>query len=137
MAVEQANDLDLLRVDWLSARVAAGQGRTEEAMAGLEQVRRDFTARELPYNAALSSLDLAVLFLEAGRTAEVRELAVAMRWIFKTPGFDREALAALALFREAAQRETATVELARRASAAIEKARRSAPRPDAGERGRA
>jgi tetratricopeptide (TPR) repeat protein len=113
LAVEQANALDLTRVSWLTARLAAGQGRVEEALAGFEQVRRDFLGHELPYEAALASLDLAVLWLQAGRTAEVRELAVEMEAVFKAKKIHREALAALTLFCEAAKRETATVELAR------------------------
>jgi transcriptional regulator with XRE-family HTH domain len=125
--VEQANDLDLIRLVWLESRVAAGTGRAEEAAAGLEQVRDYFTDHKLAYSAALSSLDLAVLWLNAGRTAEVRELAVAMGWIFKAQGIDREALAALKLFCDAARQESATVELARQVAAEIEKARRSAP----------
>jgi transcriptional regulator with XRE-family HTH domain/tetratricopeptide (TPR) repeat protein len=127
MALQQANDLDLIRVGWLTAKVAAGQGRTDEAIAGLEQVRRGFTARALPYYAALSSLDLAALWLKIGRTAEVKELAIAMGWIFKAKGIDREALAALQLFCDAARQESATVELARKVVVEIEKARRSAP----------
>lgn len=126
LAIQQANELDLIRVGWLSAKVATGQGRTEEATAGLEQVRRDFTARALAYDAALSSLDLSLLWLKAGRMAEVRELALAMGWIFKANGIDREALAALKLFCDAAQREAATVEMAQQAITAIEKARSSA-----------
>jgi transcriptional regulator with XRE-family HTH domain len=129
MAVQQSNELDLIRVSWLTAKVAAGQRRTDEAIAGLEQVRQDFTSRNLPYDAALSSLDLAVLWLKACRTAEVRELAVAMGWIFKTKGIDREALAALRLFCDAARQEIATVELARKVIAEIEETRRSAPPP--------
>ncbi len=121
LAVQAADELRLVRLVWLGARIAAGQGRTEEAIAGLEQVRADFTARELPYHAALSSLDLAVLYLKAGRTAEVRELAVAMGWIFKAKGIHREALAALSLFCEAAKRENATVELARQVMAELVK----------------
>ncbi len=126
LAVQQANELDLVRVGWLSGKVAAGQGWTEEAIASLEQVRQDFTARELPYDAALSSLDLSVLWLKAGRAAEVRELAVAMGWIFKANGIDREALVSLRLFCDAAQREAATVELAQQVIAEIEKVRPSA-----------
>ena len=114
LAVELANALDLVRVKWLDARIAAGQGRVEAAIAGLEQVCRSFAERELPYDAALASLDLAVLWLAAGRTAEVRELAVGMAWIFEAQGIHREALAALTLFCEAAQQESATVDLARR-----------------------
>jgi transcriptional regulator with XRE-family HTH domain len=126
MADHQANELDLIRVVWLMAKVEAGHGRTDKAIAGLEQVRQDFTTRELPYDAALSSLDLAVLWLKACRAAEVRELTVAMRWIFKAKGIDREALAALRLFCDAAEEERATVDLARRVITNIERARRSA-----------
>jgi tetratricopeptide (TPR) repeat protein len=127
LAIQQANELDLIRVGWLTAKVAAGEGRAEEAIAGLEQVRRDFTARELPYNAALSSLDLCALLLQAGRTVEVKEIAVAMAWIFKAQGIGREALAALSLFCDAAVQESASVELARRVIEDLEQVRRSAP----------
>jgi transcriptional regulator with XRE-family HTH domain len=129
LAVELRNELDLIRVVWLRSRVAAGLGRTEEAIAGLEQIGRDFTAREMPYDTALSWLDLAVLLLEAGRTMEVKELALAMGWIFKAQGIAREALAALRLFCDAAGQEAATVELARQVITEIEQARRSAPPP--------
>ena len=43
-----------------------------------------------------------------------RALAAEMLWIFKAQGIDREALAALRVFREATEREAATAELARR-----------------------
>jgi tetratricopeptide (TPR) repeat protein len=129
LALRQGAELDGLRVAWLAARVAAGLERKEEAVAGLEWVRRRFTAMKLPYEAALSSLELAVLWLEAGRTAEVRGLAVAMAWIFQAQGIGREALAALQLFREAAGRDAATVELARRAIAGL----RASPRTAQGE----
>ena len=131
LAVALRNELDLIRVVWLGAKVSAGLGQTEQAIAGLQQVGQDFTAREMPYDAALSWLDLAVLWLKAGRTAEVRELADRMVRIFKgQKDFAREALAALQLFCEAALREAATVELALRAIADIEEAKRSAPPPD-------
>jgi tetratricopeptide (TPR) repeat protein len=126
LAVLQANKVDMIRVGWLTAKVAAGLWRTEEAVAGLEQVSQAFTDREMPYDSALSSLDLAVLWLDAGRMAEVKELAVAMGWIFKAKGIDREALAALKLFCDAARHESATVELTRGVVAEIEKVRRSA-----------
>jgi len=125
--VRQVNELSSLRVLWLEARVNSTQGKAEEAMAALEQVRGDFTARELPYDAALASLDLAVLWLERGRTAEVRELSVDMGWIFKTKGIDREALASLTLFCEAARQDAVSVELTQQVIAEIEKVRRSTP----------
>lgn len=126
LVVQQANELDLVRVLWLEARIHAGQGQRKKATAALEQVQREFTDHKLPYDAALSSLDLSLLWLEEGRTAKVRELAVGMAWIFASQKIHREALAALRLFYEAARRETATV-LTRRVVAAIEEVRRSAP----------
>jgi hypothetical protein len=60
------------------------------------------------------SLELALIFLEQGRTGETRKLAEEMLEIFKAQKVEREALAALRVFCDAAKRETATVELARR-----------------------
>src|SRR6185369_841907 len=57
--------LDRLRVTWLSARVGAGLGRAEEARGLLREVIQSFTEEALPYEAALASLDLAVLDLES------------------------------------------------------------------------
>lgn len=127
MVEKQGAALNQIRVLWLTARVAAGLKRQEEAEAGFQQVRREFEDRDLPYEAALASLDLAMLWLEAGRTGEVRELAVEMEKVFKEKKIAREALAAVILFCEAARREAATVELARRVMGEIEAARRSAP----------
>ncbi len=122
LAIEQGRQLDLLRLLWLSSKLDAGQGRAEEAIVGLEQVVREFTALELAYEAALAGLDLAVLYLKAGRTAEVEALAGAMGWIFKAKGITREALQALTLFCEAAKQEAATVELVQQVIAEVERA---------------
>ena len=121
LAAQLGNGLDSLRVLWLEARVDTGLGRRDAAVRKLEKVQREFTARQLPYDAALACLDLAVLWLEVGRTAEVRELTMGMAWIFEAKKIHREALAALRLFTEAARREAATVELARRAIAELKR----------------
>jgi transcriptional regulator with XRE-family HTH domain len=124
LTLELGNRLDSLRVVWLSGRVAAGLGRRAEARAAFAQVRRDFAALGNGYDAALASLELAVLGLEEGRTAEVRALAREMMATFRAQRVHREALAALALFCQAAEAETATAELARRLLAYLERARR-------------
>ena len=123
LALEIGNGLDLVRVVWLESRIFAGLGQREEAVPALEQVRNEFTTREIAYDAALVSLELAVLYLEDGRTFEVRILARQMLWIFQAQGVHREALAALKLFCEAAEREQATVDLARRVADYLERAR--------------
>jgi len=128
LATAQGNKLEQLRVRWVEGCLRAGMGERLEAVAIFVAVQREFTRLRLPYDAALVSLELAVLWLEAGRTAEVRELALEMAWIFKAKKIAREALAALRLFCDAAEKDAATLELARRVLAAVEKARRSAPR---------
>ncbi len=106
--------LDLTKVVWLEGKSAAGLGRTAEALAAFEQARREFRSRNFYLLHALVSLDLALLLLEQGRAAEVRKIAEEMVFIFKTQGVQREALAALRVFCDAAQREAASVELTRR-----------------------
>lgn len=114
MGERLGNDLDLIRTLWLEALVLAGTGRLEGAVTALEQVRRDFADRELAFPFALASLDLAGLYREQGRLAEVCELAGDMLKIFKAVGVHREALAAVALFHDAATRGEVTVGLVRR-----------------------
>lgn len=114
LAERLGETLDLIRVVWLEGKVKAGLERTEEAKAAFEQSRRTFQARELAYDYALVCLDLSLLLLSAGRTGEVKEIGEEMLWIFKAQGIHREALAALRVFCEAANREAATLELTRR-----------------------
>jgi tetratricopeptide (TPR) repeat protein len=123
LAVALENEIDLLRVLWLEARIAAGLGRREEAVAKLRQVRREFAAREIAYDAALATLDLAVILLEAHDNAEVRALAAKMVAVFESLEVRREALAAVRLFWQAAEQETATAELGRRLLRFLERAR--------------
>jgi len=107
-------ELDEIRTVWLRARIDAGQGRPAEARAGFDQVRKEFEQRGMGYDYALASLERAELDLREERYAEVRSLAEEMAWIFSSKKIHREALAALALFRRAAEREQATAELAGR-----------------------
>jgi tetratricopeptide (TPR) repeat protein len=123
LAIALRNDLDLQRVLWLEARVSAGLGRRAEAVGALRQVRDDFAARGLSYDAALVSLNLAVLLLEEGRIAEVRALAPEMLPIFESLGIGREALAALSLFFQATGQAAATADLGRRLLRFLERAR--------------
>jgi tetratricopeptide (TPR) repeat protein len=107
-------ELDLTRALWLEAKVHAGRGRVKEARAAFEQVQEVAKRRGLAYSHALVSQELALLLLEQGETARVREMAETMLATFLVLGVEREPLAALRLFWDAAKRETATVDLARR-----------------------
>ncbi len=114
LAEALGQELDLTRALWLQAKVHAGLGRPVQARDAFEQVRRVFEQRGLAFDYALASMELALLLLKEGRAAEVTALAAEMLPIFRSQEVEREALAALQLFCEAARRKTATVELARR-----------------------
>lgn len=104
----------LIHVDWLQGRIAAGMDRREEALRLLAQARQGFDQRNMSYDVALTLLEEAVLLLEDGRATEVKVLAKELTKVFESKGVHREALGALKLFKEAAEREEATAEQARR-----------------------
>jgi tetratricopeptide (TPR) repeat protein len=114
LAERLGGELDLVRVVWLEGKVAAGLARMTDAHEAFQQVRREFRSRELAYDCALVSLELAVLLLEQGRTIEVRRLVGEMLWIFQAQGVHREPLTALQIFFDAVKKESITVGLVRR-----------------------
>ena len=114
LAAELGDEIDLIRMDWLDGRIAAGLGRSFEARRLLSEARREFGQRGMEADAALALLEEAALLLDAGRTAEVKVLARELTRVLESKGVHREALAALRLFYEAAEREEATADLARR-----------------------
>jgi tetratricopeptide (TPR) repeat protein len=111
LAVDLNLELHNLRVRWLTGRVAAGRGRLEEADAALDEVRKEFTTRKSAWDSSLVTLELALVRLRQNRTAEVKHLAEELIWVFTAQRIHQEALAALTLFREAAERDAATVDL--------------------------
>jgi transcriptional regulator with XRE-family HTH domain len=114
LTIRLGNDLDKLRVHWLKGRLSAGLGRRDEAIKAFFSVREGMISRGIAYDAALVSLELAVIYLERGRLDEVKSLARQMASVFQLQGIHREALAALKLFRDAAERQTVTLDLAQR-----------------------
>ncbi len=113
LATERGDDTELVRITWLEGRIAAGLGQPEEGRRLLRQARGEFVARKMGYDAALALLEEAVLLLDEGRPAEVRALVPNLAEVFESKGVHREALVALRLFQEAAEREEATAKLAR------------------------
>jgi transcriptional regulator with XRE-family HTH domain len=106
------NELDSIRTLWLEGNLFAGLGQLEEAAAALEQVCR--ALQKLPFDHALACLDLALVYRDAGRLAEVQELAVEMVKVFEALKVHREAIAAAIVFRDAAVRGAVTETLVRR-----------------------
>jgi tetratricopeptide (TPR) repeat protein len=123
LAQELGNDLDLIRLTWTEGLIACAEDEGERAAELLLAARSEFVARAMGYDAALVSLDLAALYLKEGRTAATAALAREMIPIFEAEDIHREALAALAVFKEAALREEATAELVSRIARYLEEAR--------------
>jgi tetratricopeptide (TPR) repeat protein len=113
-----------LRLVWLRGDIAAGRGDLEAAERAYLATRDGFVAQGIGYDAAMVSLDLAVLYLREGRTADVRRIAEEMVPIFAAQDVHREALAALALFQEAARQDQLTVEKVREVTDYLRTARR-------------
>jgi tetratricopeptide (TPR) repeat protein len=114
-----------LRLGWLSGRIAASLGRRDEAEETFREVRRRFLAEGHGYDAALVTLDLAKLYLESERAADVRKLAAEMLTVFLSHDIHRQAMAALAVFQEAAELENATPHLVREISSYLLRARKN------------
>jgi transcriptional regulator with XRE-family HTH domain len=123
LAERLRNDIDLIRTLWLEGNRAAGLGQRKEALTKLEQVRHEFDVRGNPFDYALASLDVALLYRQEGRFPEIKVLADEILEIFKAQQVHREAIAAVMLFQEAAEKETVTTEMVRRLKDYLAKAR--------------
>jgi tetratricopeptide (TPR) repeat protein len=122
----EGKPLDLLRLQWMDGKIAFGQGRAAEAEAAFRKVQGELLRRGMGYDAALVSLDLAILYIEERRTAELKRLAVEVMPIFEARDVQREALATLIVFQKACEQERLTVQLAVQLAAAL---RREQPAP--------
>lgn len=112
-----------LRLAWLEARIAAGLGRHEEAERKLHELRSAFVEQRLGYDTSIVTLDLAALYLEQGRTAEVRRLAEEALPVLLAQDIHREAMAALIAFQQATEIERATPRMVQQVAAYLYRAR--------------
>ncbi len=104
---------DRIRFRWLEGRIAAGLGRTDDALKALADARAGFAEHGLGYDVALSLVETAAILLERGEYPEVQRLAAELADVFRKNGIHEEAKKALRLFEEAVARQAATAELAR------------------------
>jgi tetratricopeptide (TPR) repeat protein len=123
---EVGDQMGLLRLRWLEGRIASSLGRFAEAEQILRDVRQELIERDLGFDTALLSLDLAGLYARQGRSAEMRRLAAEMLPIFRSRDIHREAIAALFLFQKAAEMERVTLGLIREVSSYLQESRSAA-----------
>lgn len=121
--LKAGGELNRVRLMWTEGRVTAGLGNIEEGTALLARVRGEYASRNMAYDVALVSLEIAIFYAGQGRTDQVKTLARHMTPIFQAHAIHREALAALTIFRQAAEREQVTQGLAREVLSYLRKAR--------------
>jgi tetratricopeptide (TPR) repeat protein len=115
--------MNLLRLRWLEGLVARGLHRLEQAETAFREVRGAFVELGLEYDAALVSLDLAMVFAQQGRAAEMRRLAEEMLTFFESRQILPEAMAAFLVFCNAARMEQAGLALVQEVAAFLKQAR--------------
>lgn len=97
-----------MRLPWLEGIIARGLGDADAAEKHLLRSRNLFIENGFAFNAALVCLDLALLYLDARRGAELRRVSRLMEPILRTRGLHREATTALMLFQNAVASELVT-----------------------------
>ena len=110
---QQGNKINLLRLRWVEGRMARNEGLDDEAEAIFLAARKDFVAEGVYWDAAFVSLELASIYLEQGKTEEIRRIANEVLPLFQTTGQEREGLAALILFSKAAELDKVSEQLIR------------------------
>lgn len=115
---------------WVAGKIARGIGQPQAAEELLLKARAGFQEQDASYEVALVSLELAGLYADQGRTAEMKRLAEEMVPIFSSRQIHREALAALGLWCQAVKTETAGAELAAQVASTIRRGREDQVSPN-------
>lgn len=100
--------LNILRLRWTEGKIERGLGRIAEAESAFHEVQTAFLERGMAYDAALVSLDLAVVYLRERKLPELKQLASGLVLLFESRDVHREALGALYLFQKACEEEQLT-----------------------------
>jgi len=112
------------RRHWAAGKIARGLGQIREAEAHLRVAREGFILSGFADDGTLASLELATLYAEQNRTAELTQLAKEILAIFSSRQIHREALAALSFLQQATLAERASLELVTGGSTFLKRLRR-------------
>jgi tetratricopeptide (TPR) repeat protein len=121
---KSSQPLDLVRLRWVEGNVHLSLGRRGPAEAAFREVQREFLERHMGYDAALVSLDLALLYAQENCTADLKRLAAELMPIFESRDVHREAIVALLMFQRACEEEKLTVDLVRKFAEYLRRERR-------------
>lgn len=125
LAARLGNELDLLRLRWLEAKIDASLGNAPRALESFRRARDEFIAHGFTYEAALITLQAATVAVDSGTPLEVQRFAREAAPLVAISGLAPDILATLGPFRHAAEEGRLTGTLARRLFDALWK--RSAP----------
>lgn len=122
---KSAKPLEALRLRWTEGKIALGLGDTGEAEKIFRQLQREFLSRGMGYDAAVVSLDLAILYIRERRHEDLKRIAFEIMPVFQSRDVHRESMAALIMFQKACEEERLTVEMAGQIAAILQRSQRS------------
>jgi tetratricopeptide (TPR) repeat protein len=96
---------------WIKGMIEHGLGQDASAEALFLKARQGFLHKDVAYEAALVSMELAGLYANQHRHAELKQLAAEMVAIFAARNIGREALAAASFFQQATAAERISGEI--------------------------
>ena len=117
--------VSLLRLRQLEARARHSLRESEAAIQGYASVLKEFADLEMPLEVAYASLELALVHLDLGALEAAQRLATETLAICRGLGIEREALGALLVIEEAAQRKALTHELLNEVRSYLQQARQN------------
>ena len=100
-----------VKLRWIEGKVFLGLGELDRASRAFQQAKDMFLEKGLYYDAALVSFELAALWLRERKSDKVRQLLQEMLAVFRARYIAREAVAAMIMLRDAANRDELTVDL--------------------------
>ncbi len=113
VAFEHGRAIEILRLRWLEAKIAAGQGRLGEAATELGEIWQSFSGKRMWLDAAKAAIELAAVELELGNSSRVKILATASAEVFAALVLPEPLFQGVQLFWESARREAAAADTAR------------------------
>jgi tetratricopeptide (TPR) repeat protein len=114
------DSLIVLRAAWQEGMLLRDLGQLGNAETVLLQARKGFTERNLPYEVAVISLDLAAVYAKLGCVEKLKQTVAEALPIFRALRIDRDGLAALLQLGQVAGQERQALQLIRLIAARLE-----------------